>query len=105
MKLLFYVTDFGVNGCQDLLVVDNEGNVIDCASEAIYGLHTRPEKSELVFGDAIITDPELKHSLMDAPNPELTFVYKVPLNVVLRHISVDNEANAKAFIEKYQKVK
>ncbi len=105
MKLLFYVTDQGDNGCQDLMVFDTDGNVIDTMTDAIYGLHVRHDRSELVFQGALVTDYEMKHMLMDAPNPELTFVYKAPLNVVTRHINVDNSQAVQAFIEKYQRVK
>jgi hypothetical protein len=107
MRLQFYVTDFDPHGQQDLLVIDGDGTVVDSKANAVWGLHVNPNIGKTVLGDQIIDDPEMRQSLMDSSNPSFYFVYRVPLNVIKRHIAVSEEngtTEVEAFIEKYSKV-
>ena len=106
MKRHFYVTDFNPNGTQDLLITDCDGNIIDTLSEAIYGLHVRPEKGQICLNTIVVTDNELRKSLMDAPE-NLTLVYPVnSSNLLLRHVAVSpvcDGTKTKEFITRHSK--
>lgn len=102
-RYLFYVTDFNRNGHQDLIVTDVDGNIIDRCKDGIYGLHVRPEKGQIALNTVVVTDPEMRKSLLDAPE-DLTFVYQTNPHVCKRHIAVGPDANeekTKEFIAKY----
>jgi hypothetical protein len=107
MKLQFYVTDFASNGCQDLLAIDSDGNVVDSCRQGIYGLHVRPGSAQVVLNDQLIVDPEMRLSAVESGDPNLNFVYRAALNVLKRHIAVSptsNGSEVESFIEKYSKM-
>jgi hypothetical protein len=103
----FYVTDFAPNGCQDLLVVNQDGDIIDVCSEGVYGMHVTPKKACIAFNEQIVDDQELKHSLMDASSEDITYCYKAKLSTILRHIAVSPVSDGSEvikFIKQYAKV-
>jgi hypothetical protein len=100
----FYVTDFDANGKQDLIVTDRFGGIIARRDKSIYGLHVNFDKGFPALNTSVITDLDMRKSLLDAPNA-VTFVYQASPQVLMRHVEAGNCQETIEFIQKYEQAK